>query len=499
MTVPLNLNVELHGRLDRNGDTRISVSAAVDQVLQQHPVTPTTHSGSAVKEFLQAFDLNRSLHLGLALGERREDKPHYICGLHPSNVAAGDTILGAFEQHFEVYRASDDEIMNFGFDRDLILVGGSNTTLLTRVLLEFAGSDPYQLTRDPSPSMYVKYYFAADVTQESQHVSYILQGTTDPFAHWTRNWHLRRSSRADYRGPTQSALCPTQIVINRELLWLLVPEWTFLLITRLPNFLSDRCISGDLQDSAASWPYVLIIDGCHGIGTVAVELLLRDDFAVTVHQIRKKLQSLGNPSAYQVLLKATDICIDEGVHKAHSLELLAVDALQASPESYRDARKKAFDRLGHGWQAEGAASGPGVSGSTVPSQGELLLPAQTGNGGCPPANGGKAVPESGPMPTPPQLTNDVGKVGRRLHLSSCPNLLGLRFQGKPERRRALRCLLEEREFAAVPWSYLGVNTFLVPRGAVPLFKQAGLQFHTVELAATEGDTKVLREGGGEQP
>lgn len=126
-----------------------------------------------------------------------------------------------------------------------------------------------------------------------------------------------------------------------------LPADDFLLVTRLPNFLSPD-FENLLQLDPSQWPQILVFQGIHGIGTRAAELLLGASGLHALHSINT---GRDKTPAFQALFRVTDVDLTGGgFHKFHKIEAVEVVSLDIDTNHYQLARAKALEIL-HQWSS----------------------------------------------------------------------------------------------------------------------------------------------------
>ncbi len=235
---------------------------------------------------------------------------------HQDNRAAADAILPllglADPDAIVVPQWADLEIDPRG---DVILIGGPNSTPLTKIAWEFEGPDDRHLTRPQDAIVPLRFYGISDVDDPSMKrdvpIGWKMENV-GPVA--TVNWyiidtkHPRRTRR-----PVPSTEEVTTIKGQRGY----VPRDNYLLITSLPNFLSP-----DFRDfqrlNPAGWPHILVMEGNHGLGTRAVELLLT---AEGLKPLQEAKAALKGAREFQVMFHVSGIEESEGFHRFTKVKL----------------------------------------------------------------------------------------------------------------------------------------------------------------------------------
>lgn len=258
---------------------------------------------------------------------------------HPDNLAAGSVLIEPLQLlDFAQGVEATDWAMAVELGRDFVVIGGANSTPASMIAWEFEGPNDRELTRRPSPFIPLRYYGISDVTDpavaQDVPIAWRLEG--QGFVS-SANWHLVDTEREE--GNNRIRVQPG-IRVALETGDAYLPRDNFLVVTRLPNFLSPEF--GDLDPSL--WPQLLVFEGMHGPGTRAVELLLS---AAGLEALRSAKTHLGPTTAYQLLFRATDLDITTGgFHKFHAIELMDVVSLdKIGINRYQKAHRYAKNRI----------------------------------------------------------------------------------------------------------------------------------------------------------
>lgn len=98
-----------------------------------------------------------------------------------------------------------------------------------------------------------------------------------------------------------------------------IPRDNYLLVTRLPNFLTSD-FEELLQLDPSVWPHLLVFEGNHGLGTRAAELLVGSAGLKALEEAKSELRGA---TEFQVLFRVTGIELtDKGFHRFHKIELV---------------------------------------------------------------------------------------------------------------------------------------------------------------------------------
>jgi hypothetical protein len=254
--------------------------------------------------------------------------PLYTPGeLHPDNkaalLAAGTDVLGR-----DPIRRDTIEIN--ATDNSLLLFGSPTSEGLSRVVFGYSElPDRDGLSWDGQP---LDLAYAWELDPEC--VGDELIGRIVPGKGLVKRppWQIR-----DLRGSRSSLLVPETDSDG------LICE-DYLLITRLPNFLS--------LDAENRGQFLVSFGGAHGTGTRAVRLLFRDkQLMKRVLEELKQRYALetgrigGIPKAYQLLFRVFQIKHGRAGSMPKRLELVDVAVLRDSPETWDFARRQATPRL----------------------------------------------------------------------------------------------------------------------------------------------------------
>lgn len=265
--------------------------------------------------------------------------------IHPDNKAAGKTlnkVIGLYDtasSNAQIVPSIDTPL-----DDDVVLVGGSASTPFTRIVFEQDGPFDYKLSRSKRPIIPLPYYGLSDPTPiKTDRVGLVIEGV-GPVAQY--NW------ACVYTGPSGNKEKMLRSTPGREELnveqegrieTVHVPIDNYLIITKLPNFLSSKFEVASERNDRSTWPHVIVFDGMHGVGTRAVELLLREEGFETIEFLNRELHGT---TEFQVVFRPKEIQrTDEGFHRAHAIELIDVVPLQLDTKIYQEAHKYAMRRL----------------------------------------------------------------------------------------------------------------------------------------------------------
>ena len=278
-----------------------------------------------------------------ALG--RQDYPNPT-GFHPDNRAAGKALVRAFgmlDQKPESRKPSDPAL-EIDPNVDLVLIGGANSTPYTQAAWEFDGPSDRKLRRPEKPILPLRFYGLSDATDpelaQGPRIGWYLEtvGLVD-----TVNWSYVDTYNNNKRITPQRG---NQIRVTGKDVY--EPLDNYLLVTRLPNFLSAKSLA---QSDPGTWPRLVALEGNHGLGTRAAELLKGASGLTALKELRSVGHGLCGATAFQVLFRVTDLeLVGRGrnkFHKFHSIELKpdCVQPLDIDTQLYREAHKKAWEIL----------------------------------------------------------------------------------------------------------------------------------------------------------
>lgn len=212
----------------------------------------------------------------------------YSAGTHPDNEAAGGAVLDPFE-FLSSSQVSTDEFLSLEPAGNLVVVGGTNSNLLTMLAWEFDGPDLNHLhrpeERGKEPIIPLRWFGVSDREDPSM----LRQGLV--------GWNLERVGRVT---TTNWGLIDT--ASDKPIYGATGDEFTdkdgrkghyiqsnFLIVTRLPNFLSRDFATTPPEE----WPTLVVFQGMHGIGTRAIELLSAGEGLQALRDARKGLGGCG--------------------------------------------------------------------------------------------------------------------------------------------------------------------------------------------------------------
>lgn len=267
-------------------------------------------------------------------------------GTHPDNRAAESAllpILGVtdpttfqFTEELEIIGTGD---LVLG---DLVLLGGANSTPLTSVAWQFHGPNARQLRRPDQPILPLRFYGLSDVTDPTLvrdvRIGWSLEGVGRVA---TVNWPYIDTYKPGKRyRPEPDYRTGRQIGVHGERAYL--PRSNYLLITRLPNFLVRDL--QDLPEDPSIWPHLLMIEGNHGLGTRAVELLVQKPGLGALRDVPREVRS---SHAFQVLFRVTDLELGKpGSEENLELEDAGWEEdLKLEEAKSEDATRSAFHRF----------------------------------------------------------------------------------------------------------------------------------------------------------
>jgi excisionase family DNA binding protein len=248
---------------------------------------------------------------------------------HPDNVAADDALhspLGFTAR--KLVSVTEKDVMPVLPDGDVILVGGPNSTLLTRIAWEFDGPNERQLTRTAEPILKLRYFGLSNAMDPSlrgdKAIGWRLEHV-GPVA--TVNWAIMDTVRKRTLRPQPSSnvlMVPSTDAASLSTIEAHLPADNYLVVTRLPNFLHPDF----LQQSSDEWCRLVAFAGNHGLGTRAANLLT-DTRGLRLLESAKAVTR--GSTAFQLLFRATDLDVvadpDMDFHMFASLELEEIHVL----------------------------------------------------------------------------------------------------------------------------------------------------------------------------
>jgi hypothetical protein len=298
--------------------------------------------------FAEAFRLNGRTTQALSPGRRTYNSR---TGFHADNVAAARALSGPLGHlEFMDLNPTDGTIdaMPAG---DIILLGGPNSTPWTRIAWEFEGDTDYTQRRRQNALLPLKYYGISDPSDpllklsESQileEVGWHMEGV-GPIA--ASNWPF---VRVDHRTGEHTLIQPTSDVgrlvraKDRHGNFKLVPQLTqnYLLVTRIPNFPSERFEQVLLDRD--EWSYLIVFEGNHGIGTRALELLLQSQ---AYNDLLSLHEALGKSVAFQALFELGALETSPGgFQKFYAISLVDIVRLDLPDELLLQAHKYVMEK-----------------------------------------------------------------------------------------------------------------------------------------------------------
>lgn len=243
---------------------RKTTSATSDALLKLLKLGPST-----ARTFRISTD-----HPALPTGELPRADLEALAAIIDPNLAKLVVELGAFDEH-------DDVTLDVG--ADIVLIGSPESEPLTRLIFGYAA------------------------LPGNQGVRYL--GGTIPLAY---RWDEERSNtdEADcrYNGPDGSivirpnwplySMLPTELPIYPSLIDGINLETDYLIITKIPNFLTDLAWQRGRT--------IVSIAGLHGIGTRAIGLLLQN--SAVMNTVMTQIDELPQKNqSFQIVIKITEI------------------------------------------------------------------------------------------------------------------------------------------------------------------------------------------------
>jgi hypothetical protein len=269
-------------------------------------------------------------------------------GYHPDNQAGGKVISEVLilpECDPERIFDANNVITHIG---DIISVGGSTSTLHTRIALECDGSSNDEMNRPAEPIIRLPYYGLSDLRQVKRWGGVKMEGVGSVAV---LNWYVvctdsRRSQREII--PELSLYETVPVRRGRSIEY--VPAFldNYLLVTRLPNFLSlDFTRFLEEETDMSQWSSMVIFAGMNGIGTRAVELLTQPEGLALLQSIKNIVNQM---PAFQLLFRVSNIKLmeetDRGFYKANKIDLFHDPApIELTPKICWEAHKYAMARL----------------------------------------------------------------------------------------------------------------------------------------------------------
>ena len=247
--------------------------------------------------------------------------PLYPAGTpHPDDLEAFSTILGTDAKCWDqaVRWAADSENtgqLNEGF----VLIGSPEAEAITRLAFGYESRGVGRGMRHIGVGIRFPFRWEEDDSLvKASYKKYVPErGLVE-----RRNWPI-----LDQRGDSTRSIFPR--LDNKGML-----TSDLLLISKLPNFLT--------VDSLQSGRSIVSIAGTHGVGTRAIELLLRNKSLMA--QIEREIGRL--QQHFQILLEVTDIKHNpKKGSRARRIEVRAVAPIDLPDRSWSSARREAANRM----------------------------------------------------------------------------------------------------------------------------------------------------------
>lgn len=274
-------------------------------------------------------------------------------GFHADNVAAGRSLSGPLGHLEFIDLQSTDGTIDAMPSGDVILLGGPNSTPWTRIAWEFEGKTDYAQRRRPNALLPLKYFGISDPAdpllnltegQTLEDVGWHMEGV-GPVA--ASNWPLVRvDTRTREHVPMPPSFDAARIVHARDRQGnpKPVPQITqnHLLVTRVPNFPAEDFEQVLHNPDREAWPYLVVFEANHGIGTRALELLLQSQ---AYDDLLKLHDTLGTVTAFQALFTLGELGTSPGgFQKFYAISLTDVVFLDLPDDLLLRAHKYAIGR-----------------------------------------------------------------------------------------------------------------------------------------------------------
>jgi len=268
----------------------------------------------------------------VAVGKLYKNEDTKDLNYHPDNLAISKAIMSLSPNATNLPKEDDNLLMHF--EGNILIFGGPLSTPLTRVIFEYeAAGDGVFLrpeVRGTDALIPVPYYQAP---RGSELLTRIMQGKGPVAAR--RAWRIESSGLSV---PKTEVFDPRpgkkKLLVKQTGERLNEVGVDYLLITRIPNFLSPS-FQSHFERNPNDCSYLSIFEGCTGIGTRGVIELTQN-----AEVIRKAFRRLQNSPAYQMLFKISDVIVDEqgGFQRGRKIELIDAFPLQHELDLYMYAR-----------------------------------------------------------------------------------------------------------------------------------------------------------------
>jgi hypothetical protein len=319
-----------HGHALEGGLAGLVVNGAAAVVSRR--VQETERERQARELFSELFgELQSKAVRGLSYGVRGPT------GWHPDHRAAGEALSNPLNLRFRDLNQVSATALPLHPDSDqLFVIGGPNATPLTALALEYEGDSRRELFRKPNALIPLRWTGISDENdpevQEEKRVGWRLQGVGP---RGTVNWGY---DDAETDGRIFPKVSDRKIRLDGATAFL--PETNYLIINRVPNVLhSDFMRTYNKKQS--QWPYLVLFQGTHGIGTRAAELLVQPAGLETLNKLKAKAEGV---PYYQALLRVSDIRKVNSVtgyfHRFRHIEMVKFFPIVAKNKTYL----RAFER-----------------------------------------------------------------------------------------------------------------------------------------------------------
>ncbi|MBV8893821.1 MAG: hypothetical protein JO266_17945 [Acidobacteria bacterium] len=216
---------------------------------------------------------------------------------HPDHAVAVFSLHNALTQRDRGMEIPLSSLLGGDLSGNIVVIGGPNATRYTRIAWDLRGSpsSPFKLERSKSAILPLRWWGFSDAEQLRD----------EPFAAWIidgigpvvrPNWPL-----VDRENPKSANIPASQlgsrIQVGDKVGYELVDN--YLLITKVPNFFNPS-FESEIGLGRKRWSWLLVVEGLHGIGSKAIELLLTKSSKA----LEAALLKLGDAQYFQLLFKA---------------------------------------------------------------------------------------------------------------------------------------------------------------------------------------------------
>jgi hypothetical protein len=230
-------------------------------------------------------------------------------------------------------------------DGDLILVGGAASTPLAGIALGYTGdrfrTKGHELNY--RPLIRLPYFTQYDSRRlGNDYVGWLI----DDKGVRTHNWTIvAAQDKSEFYRPRTHLRETIPVTVDVASVETRLLQEDYLLVTHLPNYVNPLFAEIVKKWDVPEWPRLTIFGGAHGLGTMAVELLMGKEGLTALERFE---EAVGGAVAYQAIFRVGDIERDGGFHRANSVEFVKAASLplsQVTESHYLSAHNRAMNLM----------------------------------------------------------------------------------------------------------------------------------------------------------